>query len=482
MSSVRRIGRRVAIVGAGITGLAAAHRMATRFDDVFVDVLESSDRVGGIIRTEHRDGFLIEHGPDAFITNKPGAVELCDELGFSGELIGTNNLYRRSLVVRNGRPLRIPEGFMLMAPSQPTAILTTPILSIPGRLRLLAEAVMPRRRENGDESLASFVRRRFGRETLDRLVQPLIGGIYTSDPEKLSLLATLPRFIDMERDYGSVIRGTLAQRESDVSVGSGARYGLFATPTGGLERLIDKLTAVLEQSGRVNLQTDVVAMRVEPNVPHDGWMLSLKSRAKGASAHVEYDAVILTTPAYVSSKLLDTVGSGHLAAELKTIDYASTVIVTTAHRLTDFSHPLDAFGMVVPAKENRRVLAVSFASRKFADRAPADHVLLRSFIGGALQPDLFDRSDDQLRQIVSSELQDLLGMKRQPQFSVVARHHNAMPQYHVGHLDRVAEIDRVTSDLPYLELAGSAFRGVGIPDCISSGRDAADRLAGSAGW
>ena len=220
--------RRIAVVGGGITGLAAAHRIISRDERAEVTVFEASDRLGGIIQTESSDGFLMELGPDSFITNKPGGVQLCEEIGFTKQLIPTDNTFRRSLVLRKGKALPVPDGFMLMAPAKPWAIATTPVLSIAGKFRLLRESFIARRTTDEDESLASFVRRRFGAETLDRLVQPLVGGIYTSDPEKLSLKATLPRFLDMERDFGSVTRATLAeQRPANSTSRAPASAGLL---------------------------------------------------------------------------------------------------------------------------------------------------------------------------------------------------------------------------------------------------------------
>ena len=471
--------RRVAIVGAGITGLSAALRLILQHDDIHVDIFEASSRAGGIIRTERRDGFLIEHGPDSFITNKPGGMQLYRDLGITNQLISTDNEYRRSLVVHKGQPVPVPEGFMLMAPAKPMAILKTPILSVAGKLRLLSEAVRPKKQSDEDESLASFVRRRFGSETLDRLVQPLVGGIYTSDPEKLSLKATLPRFLTMEREQGSVIRATLAAaRKSDQSngdaSGSGARYGLFAAPADGLSSLIDALQTRLRESGRVRIHLESPVRSVVP--PADStapWSLVIGN--DGADSR-EFDRVVLTPPAWAAAKLLEGCQDDALVRDLSAIEYASSAIVVSGHRLSDFTHPLDAFGLVVPAVENRKVLAVSFSSRKFAGRAPEGHVLLRTFVGGAMQPELFDASNDDMISMVHHELQSLLGMQADPAFAIVSRYKRAMPQYHVGHLDRVQQIEERLSRMHGLELAGNAYRGVGIPDSIASGYAAADRL------
>ncbi len=471
--------RRVVVIGAGITGLSAALRLIQTDEDVHIDIFEASTRVGGIIRTEQRDGFLIEHGPDSFITNKPGGMQLYRDLGITDQLIGTDDRFRRSLVVHNGQPVAVPDGFMLMAPAKPMAILRTPILSVAGKLRLLSEAIRPKKQSDEDESLASFVRRRFGSETLDRLVQPLVGGIYTSDPEKLSLKATLPRFLTMEREQGSVIRATLAAARNstaggDDTSGSGARYGLFAAPADGLSSLIHALENRLCASGRVRIRLKTPVQAIHPvNAGHEPWTVVTKDPD---SATRSFDQVIVTTPAWAAAKLLEGCEDGALIQDLNAIQYASSAIVVSGHHLSDFTHPLDAFGLVVPAVENRKVLAVSFSSRKFLGRAPEGHVLLRTFVGGAMQPELFDEADEEIMEMVREELHSLLGMQLDPAFSIVSRYGRSMPQYHVGHLDRVQRIDDRVSMHTGLELAGNAYNGVGIPDSIASGYAAADRL------
>ena len=470
------------MIGGGITGLAAAQRLVSRSNNVQVVLLESSRRLGGIIRTEAADGYLMELGPDSFITNKPAALQLCEEIGFTDQLIPTDAGFRRSLVLRNGKPLPVPDGFMLMAPSNPWAILTTPVLSIAGRLRLLSEAWIARRTTDEDESLASFVRRRFGQQTLERLVQPLVGGIYTADPEKLSLKATLPRFPEMEQSHGSVIRATMAQQRIDrnrsaqshrvvnESSGSGARYGLFASAAGGLSDMIAAIERTLRKSRQVEIQLGVEVTALE-RLPASAsqWGVQLRDQRPMA-----FDAVIMTLPTHAAARILSAAISPELQAALQEIEYASSAIVVSGHRLSDFDHPLDAFGLVVPAIEKRKIMAVSFSSRKFPDRAPAGQILLRTFVGGALQPELLHNDDETISGFVNDELRSIFGMKAEPMFSEVIRYNNAMPQYHVGHLDRVARIESLLKNTPGLYLAGSAYTGVGIPDSIASGWLAAE--------
>jgi len=479
--------RRIAVVGGGLSGLAAAHRLiessAPRAagsaqagqSPLEVTLFEAGPRLGGVVGTERRDGYLVERGADSFITNKPWGIDLCRRLGLEGELIGTDPAYRRSLVLRAGKPVEVPDGFLLLAPAKIGPILTTPLLSLRGKARLGLEYFIPRRRDGGqDESLASFVRRRFGREVFERIVQPLVGGIYTADPEKLSLRATLPRFLDWERDYGSLIRAARrdARQRNTQGGESGARYGLFATLAGGLSRLIDTLAERIAASGRIRLGT-----RIEKLAPLEGGAGFECHPADGPAE--QFDAVVLALPAYRAAELARPFNS-QLAEPLGEIEYASSAIVVTGHALADVRHPLKGAGLVIPATERRDVLAVSFASRKFPGRAPEGRVLLRSFVGGALQPELLERSDDELVALVRRELGELLGVGGKEDFALVARYPRAMPQYHVGHLDRVARIATGLESHPRLALAGNALHGVGLPDCIHSGEEAAERILAAA--
>jgi oxygen-dependent protoporphyrinogen oxidase len=386
-----------------------------------------------------------------------------------------------------------------LQPGRLWPVLTTPLLSWRGKLRFAAEYFVRRRsRASGksphqvqsggsgvgtedrpagllDESLASFTRRRYGREVFERLVQPLVGGIYTADPEKLSLAATLPRFLEMEHEYRSLIRATWELRKSHDRMkaeapnhdASGVRYGMFVAPRNGMESLIE---AMRRRLTTVEIRLHTPLERLE-RLPNGRWRTISPASSPPAC---EFDAVILATSAEVSAKLLG-VDAKLLTSDLRSIEYAGCAIVCFGYRRSKIGHPLDGFGFVVPAVERRRILAASFASVKFAGRAPSDRVLIRVFMGGALQPDLLNRTDDELRQIAREELSDLLGAAGQPELAIVARWPHAMPQYHVGHLDRIAHLEARVARLPGLELAGSAYHGVGIPHCIHSGEQAAER-------
>lgn len=464
--------RRVAIVGAGLTGLSTAHRLCSLDPGLDVTLFEAADRSGGLIETVRRDGFLIERGADSFITNKPAAVELCRELGLEEQLIPTNNRYRGALVLRNGKPVPVPAGFSLLTPSRLGPIFRSPLFSLRGKLRIAAEQFVRRSKNHEEESLAQFVCRRFGTEAFERLVQPMVGGIYTADPAKLSLAATLPRFIDMEREHGSLINATKQQAAADANAdqhASGARYGLFATFQNGMQQLFDELQKQVASQAAIRFGTAIAS--VGP-MAGGGWEL------RTADTTQQFDAVVLSTSTHVAARLLAE-AKPTLSARLQEIEYASTAVVVTAHRLQDIEYPCNAFGLVIPAVENRNILAVSFSSRKFPGRAPDDHILLRTFVGGATQPQLLERSDDELVDLVREELSAILGVRNRESMSLVTRYNKAMPQYHIGHQQRIQTIEQQVAATDGLYLAGSAYHGVGIPDCIRSGREAAEAIVRS---
>lgn len=457
----------VAVIGGGISGLAAAYRLLELDPTLEVKLFEASPRLGGVLQTQRRDGFLLEHAADNFITTAPWATDLCRRLGLAEELLPTNAANRRALVLCRGRLQHVPDGFQLMAPARLWPILTTPILSLRGKLRLLCEPFIPPRQENGDESLAGFVRRRLGREAYERLVQPLVGGIYTADAEKLSIQATLARFADLEQRHGSLAMGLRAarQRATEPDQAAGARYSLFVAPRGGISTLIDSLASRLPRDVIV---LDSPISRVQRTV--DGrWQLDAPSGSK------TFDRLIIAAPAHAAANLLQATDA-QLAGDLQSIHYAPCAIVLVAYRRAEIGHPLDGFGIVVPEIENRRILAASFPSNKFPGRAPDDHVLIRVFVGGARHPEQIELSDEQLKLMVTEELSDMLSIRGQPRLFQAVRWRNAMPQYHLGHVDLVRRIEARAAMHPGLALAGNAYHGVGIPDCIHGGELAAEAI------
>jgi oxygen-dependent protoporphyrinogen oxidase len=483
------------IVGGGISGLAAAHRVLelqtqerpedSERNPVELLLLEASARAGGAVRTYRREGFLLEGGPDSFISEKPAALELAKRLGLTDRIVEPNEQHRRSFVVSGGRLRPTPEGFQLLAPSRMLPFLTTDIFTWRGKARMALDLVLPRRRgANGsdDESLAAFVRRRFGREALERMAQPMVGGIYTADPESLSLRATMPRFLEMERrDRSLILSMWKAARASKESArhgrgASGARYSLFLSFDEGTQVLTDALAARLP-AGTLRLNTKVESLmrgsrEDDSNDERDArrWLLRT---SEGET--IEADAVCLALPAYASARLLRGVDDG-LARELEAIPYASTATVNLAYERAGIAHPLDGFGFVVPFIERRATLACTFSSVKFAGRAPQGHALLRAFVGGALQPDMFDLDEAAMIDAVRRDLRGLLGVSAPPLFAHVEKWPRSMAQYHLGHTERLARIRALLQQNTALALCGNAYEGAGLPDCVLSGERAAETL------
>jgi oxygen-dependent protoporphyrinogen oxidase len=465
--------RRVAVVGGGITGLAAANRLLELAPSLNVTLFEARDRLGGVLETVKADGFSTERSADNFITNVPWGLDLCRRIGFEDQMVPTNSTHRQAFVVRRGRLRKIPEGFLIMAPSRLGPIVATPILSPWGKLRLACEYFVPPRRagDDEDESLADFAIRRLGREVYERLVQPLVGGIYTADPKRLSLAATMPRFLEMERQYGSLTRAALreaaARRNRDAS-SSGARYSMFVAPREGISSLIAQLAARLPDA-TVRCEAPVERMT---RAADGQWVLSVGGRE---ASTLSFDGLLVALPARQAGPLLAKVDS-QLAAWLGQIPYAPCAIVSLGYRRAEIDHRLDGFGFVVPQIENRKILSVSFSSVKYPGRAPQGHELLRTFVGGACQSELVDLPDDALLDLVTTELGQLLGIRGRPVFQRIDRWPAAMPQYHLGHGQLVEKIERYTETLPGLALAGNAYHGVGMPHCIHSGEQAAEQI------
>ncbi len=454
--------RRVVVVGGGIAGLAAAHRLL-REPGVEVRVLEAGAAPGGALATERVDGCLLERGPDCWLATKPAGIELCRALGLEAALIGTVPENRKSFVVHRGRLHPVPEGFYLMAPGSLRTLARSGLFSWCGRFRMAMDLLIPARRGGGDESLAAFVRRRLGREALERLAQPMIAGITTADPEMLSMSASMPQFLEMEREHGSLIRAM--SRRKPAAGTSGPRYGMFASLAGGMGQLVDALSGALGESLRCGTRA-TVARR-----DGGGWTVGT------GAGEVAADALIVALPAPAASRLLAAEHPA-LAERLAAIRFASVVTAHLAWREADAPLPA-AMGFVVPAVEDRTTVAASFTSRKFPGRAPAGISLIRVFAGGALRPGVAALPDDALLDGLRGDLRDLLGIGAAPLFARVNRHAEAMPQYDVGHLARVAEIERLAAERPGLALAGASYRGVGMPDCVAGGIAAAEQILAS---
>ena len=469
------------VIGGGLAGLSAAEALAA--GGCRVTLIESTGRLGGVLATVRHDGWLVERSADSFLAVRPEGLTLVERLGLTGQLVGVDPGVRRALILHHGRALPVPAGFRLLAPGRLGSILTTPLLSPIGRLRVAAERFVPRRPDTaagGDESLEHFAVRRLGREAFERLVQPLVGGIWTADPARLSMAAACPEFLDMERRCGSLTAGERARLRAAgaTAQAAGARYGQFVTLASGMETLPLTLGRRLEQAG-VEFVTATVS-RLQRGVAAGeagrGWRVFLEPKADAAARQpIDADAIVIAVPAAAAGGMLRDVDR-QLAEALAGIEYAGSAVVSLGFARADVAHPLDAAGLVVPRTEGRRILAVSFSSSKFPGRAPAGHVLLRTFVGGALDPETAMLDDDRLTALVRGELADVVGARGTPQHVQIDRWTRAMPQYHLGHVERVAAIKARLDDIPGLALAGAGYEGVGIPQVIASGQAAVARV------
>jgi len=483
---------RVAVIGGGIAGLAAAYRLTELNPQGELILVETRPRLGGVLSTVHEQGFEVEQSVDNFITTVPWGINLCKRLGLADQLVQTNPAYRRTFVVRRGRLHRLPDGFLMMAPTRLWPLAVTPILSPLGKLRAALEYFIPPSEDDADESMAGFVRRRLGREVFDRLVEPLVSAVYAADLEKLSVLATLSRFREMERNHGSLIRAMRHQMKNRPQAGaeSGARYSMFVTLEAGLVSLVDAIRSKLPPEA---VHLNCTATRIERC--GDGWRIWTAENTdtpeggaattppetafSAATSSFTCDAVILAAPSPVTAALLRPLDNA-LADDLASISHSGTAIVSFGFTSEQIGHPMDGMGVVVPKIENSPILACSFSSRKYPHRAPEGMELLRVFVGGASRPELATMADESLKTMVLGELTKLLRIHGEPVYCNVAHWPDTMPQYHVGHRELVARIESRAAVLPNLYLAGNAYHGVGLPDCVHSGELAAERALGAA--
>jgi protoporphyrinogen/coproporphyrinogen III oxidase len=456
------------VVGGGIAGLSAAHRAVElareRGQTLDLTLIEARDRLGGTIASERVDGFLVEAGPDSFLSEKPWALALCRRLGVEDRLVRTDDRFRKVFVWHRGRLHPLPDGFQLLAPTALMPFATSSLFSLPGKLRMALDLVLPRG-GGDDESLGAFVRRRLGAEALERVAQPLVAGIYTADPDDLSLTATMPRFIELERKERSVILGLRRTlRRAPLPGTSGARWSLFVTFAGGMEELVMTLAARLP-AGALALKQRVTGLERAG----ERWRV-----ATAEGGRLEADRVIVATEAHATARLTRYLDPA-LATLIEEIPYASAATVSLGFRRADVPHALDGFGFVVPRSENKALLAGTFSSVKYPNRAPEGHVLIRAFLGGMLNAAVLAEDDDALVARARGELREALGIVAAPVLTRLHRWPASMPQYRVGHLTRTETIERLAGAVPGLALAGAAFRGVGIADCVRSGEAAAEQ-------
>ena len=456
------------IIGGGISGLAAAYYLQeSAGEDTEYLLLESSSRLGGKITSNSSDGFLVEGGPDSFLTQKSATLDLCRALGLGDQLIGSNQTATPSTyVLSNGRLHPMPEGMMLMAPTMILPILRSRLISWPGKLRMGMEVFVPRAESDSDESLASFVRRRLGSELLNKIAGPLMAGIHAGDPERLSLRSTFPMFAEMEHANGSLVRGMMKRKKAQACRPASAKTpSMFTTLAGGLQQLPDAIAC------RLNSRQVRLNCRVRSVMSESGQYRVVLSDGSSMLAH----NIVFATPAYVTAKILQQLDP-HLAETLRAIRYVSTATVSLGFRRSELTCPLNGFGFIVPASEGRKFNACSWSSIKFSDRAPEDCVLMRVFVGGALAEDLAEQDEAALIDLARKELREILGITAKPVLAKAFPWNKSNPQYEIGHRTLIAKVAKFAELHPGLHLAGAAYRGSGIPDCIQSGRDAARKI------
>jgi oxygen-dependent protoporphyrinogen oxidase len=476
---------RIAIIGGGIAGLAAAFELEqARKDGAAVEytLFEARERLGGSLASEIVDGAVIERGPDSFLTEKPAGAELCRELGLGAELTPSNDASRKTYIVVRNRLVPLPDGLMFLIPTKLIPTVLTRLFSLSTKVRMGLELLLPPRPMDQDESVASLVERHFGRETVERLADPLLSGIFGGDSAQLSARTVLPRLVEMESEYGSLTLGMLAAhrkmraRAKAQANGDGQNSGaprapraVFTALRGGMQQLVDALTVRLDPAS------------VRPSTPVTGIARLADSwRIESDEAKEHCDAVIMASPAWATGALLTPVDEA-LGRELSAIPYSSSITVNLVYDETQIGRLPDGFGFLVPAVEGRTMLACTFAHRKFLGRTPTGKAVLRAFLGGMKNEGLLTKSDDELVTTVRRELSEILGaavipLTSRPEHTQVSRWPRAMAQYAVGHQERRERIAQRVATLPGLRLAGNAYDGIGIPDCIRLGRRAAREL------
>lgn len=448
-------------MGAGIAGLAAAFHLQIHAPDVETFVLEAEERAGGKIRTRHVDGFVIEGGPDSFLTTKPAGIELARRVGIERRLEGVRQETRRTFVMHRGRLVQLPEGLSGLVPARLGPLFRSPLLSPWGKLRVAVEPCAPARKSDGDESLGAFTRRRMGREAYERLIEPLMSGIYGGNGDELSLSATFPRLAEMERSHGSVLK---ALRATPTASSSGKPASAFLAPIGGMAELVEAVERHLAP-GTVRTSSPALGLAQAGDLFQVGI----------ANETMTANGVIIAAPAGAAAALLQSIDAD--AAEmLSAIQYAPSATVSLGYRVKDLGIAPEGHGYIIPRREGRPLLAVTWTSNKFAGRAPANHLLVRGFFGRPEHAEVTQADDAELVRLLREELRATAGITVDPILSSVTRWKVAMPQYAVGHLDRVGAIERRLADHPGLALAGAGYRGVGIPDCIQSGQRAAEMM------
>jgi oxygen-dependent protoporphyrinogen oxidase len=463
--------KKIAIIGGGITGLSAAFYTKKMFEEqqipVDITLIEKSHELGGKIRTLHLDGFVIEKGPDSFLARKLPVMTLTKELGLEGELTATNPKAKTNYILHHGKLHKMPLGLVLGIPTSMTPFIKTGLLSPAGKIRAAMDLWLPKRKGTKDESLGSFIQRRLGKEVLEHITEPLLAGIYAGDTQSLSLKATFPQFLELEQKHRSLILGMVAGKKKVREIEGLpeiAKKSMFLTYKKGLISLVERLKEALQSIQIISGQGVEEVTKTE-----HGYSLRLES-----GSQLEADGIIMALPTFQTAKLLPGVST---IKWLENISYVSVANVVMAFDKKDITFPLDGSGFVVPRKEGRTITACTWTSSKWLHTAPEGKILLRCYVGRAGSEEWVHLTDPQILSKVRSDLKDIMGIMVEPIFYEITRNYHSMPQYPVGHIEQLKKLrDRLTNQKPGIFLCGAGYQGVGIPDCIQQGKDAAEQM------
>ncbi len=463
--------KRIAIIGGGISGLSAAFTLEQqRRAGVPLEyvVFEASSRLGGVILTERIEGCLVEAGPDSFLTEKPWAADLCRELGIEDQLIGSNDKRRKTYISVDGKLIAIPQELAFMIPTSIPPIAASELFSLQTKFRMAMEWFHSKSEVDADESVATFVDRHYGRQMVDRIADPMLSAIYGGEASELSVRAVLPRFVEMQKEYGSLSKATKMSRKEKVSFGiDETKRPIFTSLKDGMRQLTDAILRELPATS-VYVDSQVGSLRRRKKGDEDAWLVSWNGKSQ------VFDSVIVAVPTHAAAGMIDEVDPD-LSRELRDIPYSSSVIVALGLDEPVRKQLPDGFGYLVPRNEGKRVLAATFVHNKFENRVPEGRALIRCFLGGTRDGQVLQLLDNEILAIVLSELWETLGISGDPLFSRVYRWKQSMPQYTIGYLERIKRIEGMVDRLPSIFLAGNAYGGIGIPDCVRSGKDAANR-------
>ena len=466
--------KRIAIIGGGISGLSAAYTIEQKRQSgtpVEYVLFESSARLGGVLVTDRVDGCLVEAGPDSFLTEKPWAADLCSKIGLGDQLIGSNDSERKTYIVARGKLVVMPDGLMFMVPTKIMPTVFSPLFSLRTKMRMAAEWFHPPHKASADETVAQMVERHYGSEMVDLLADPLLSGVYGGEASQLSVRAVLPRFAEMESKHGSLGRAMLAARKKMGGAPNVPARPLFSSLKDGMQQMIDALVARLDENA---LRKSSLVQSV---IPQDhAWTVSAGYQSG------QFDAVIIATPTHAAAAMLQA-AEGKLARELGEIQYSSSVTVTLGYDEKVRRSLPPGFGFLVPRSEGRRMLAATFVHNKFPHRAPESRAIVRCFLGGARDEQILQSSEAEILEIVRRELRQIIGtaLDAEPLFARVYKWKSAMAQYSVGHLERLQRIEAFRQKLPGLALAGNGYSGIGVPDCVRSGAEAASKILAEMG-